>query len=108
LFGKSSLFVSGKAWTARYNAGFDCWYFSPWFSHQWIPALNMFALQNENKAGNFLVLDIFLEAKIQTVKIYVVASNLTDGFTGVNTYVSEGYPFPGRSVRFGVQWDFKN
>lgn len=90
------------------NIGFDLWYNTPLKANAYDPLTMQFYLQNDLTTGNYPFLDIFLNAKIKTVRLYVRLRNTNQRFPNVPYYYTPHYPLQDRTVQFGVSWNFYN
>ena len=89
------------------NIGFDFYYTSEYYSYAYNPAMSVFYLQNENKTGNYPLLDVFAVAKLRRAKFFVKLSHANYQLMNDNTlYTLSRYPIYGRTLCFGVSWNF--
>ena len=106
--GKHSLYFEGKYFSGALYArfGVDIRYNTPYYADAWNPAVQHFHLQHAAKLATYPVADLFLAARIQTARIYLVGYNLTQGLLEPGYYPTPGYPAQGLGVRLGVDWVF--
>ncbi len=90
------------------NFGFDLWYNTPFKANAYNPVTAQFYLQNDQTTGNYPFLDIFLNARIKTVRLYVRLRNVNQRFPDVPYYYTPHHPLQDRSVQFGISWNFYN
>ncbi|MGJ5641966.1 putative porin [Formosa sp. S-31] len=88
------------------QTGFTFNYFSEYNMNAYDPLLGEFYVQNDTKIGNFPRLDFFIDAKIQTARIYFMCEHLNSSFTGYKFYSAPNYPYRDFAIRFGVEWNF--
>ncbi|WP_289061143.1 putative porin [uncultured Zobellia sp.] len=82
-------------------------YFTAYNMDAYNSLLGEFYLQNNQKLGNFPMLDFFINAKIQQTRIYLKAEHFNSLFTEKPTYYSSpGYPYRDFVIRFGLVWNF--
>ncbi|WP_289042391.1 putative porin [uncultured Zobellia sp.] len=82
-------------------------YFTAYNMDAYNSLLGEFYLQNDQKLGNFPMLDFFINAKIQQTRIYLKAEHFNSLFTEKPTYYSApGYPYRDFVIRFGLVWNF--
>ncbi|HNZ43027.1 MAG TPA: hypothetical protein PKN41_06760 [Bacteroidales bacterium] len=86
--------------------GIDLAYNSPYFADSYNPALGAFVLQNDYKNGNYLDAAVFINLKIQRMRIFVKLSNFLSGLIGYNYFTVPHYPMQDRLFRFGISWRF--
>jgi hypothetical protein len=90
------------------NTGIEGLYFTNYRGEAYMPALGQFYLQENQSVGNYPIVNVFLNARIKQVRIFVQASHINAGLTGKNYLLVPGYPLYERSLRFGVSWIFFN
>ncbi|MBE2247556.1 MAG: hypothetical protein IAE67_09885 [Candidatus Competibacteraceae bacterium] len=90
------------------NIGFDLWYNTPLNANSYNPLTSQFYIQNDQTTGNYPFLDIFLNAKIKTVRLYVRLRNVNQRFPDVPYYYTPHHPLQDRTVQFGLSWNFYN
>jgi hypothetical protein len=88
------------------QVGIDCFYNSEFYSNRYMPATSQFYLQDNNKYGNYLLMDFFIAAKIKDVKLFTKIEHLNDRLMSVNYIQTPNYPIAGRAFKFGVSWSF--
>jgi outer membrane cobalamin receptor len=72
-----------------------------------MPATGQFYLQSSEKTGNYPLLDLFVNFRIKTVRIFVRGENMLDALTPATSYfLVPNYPMPGRTLKFGIIWQF--
>lgn len=90
------------------NLGVDVWYNSPFKANGYDPVTTQFYLQNTTTTGNYPFLDVYLNAKIKTVNVYVRLRNVNQRFPDVPYFYTPHHPLQDRSIQFGVSWNFYN
>jgi hypothetical protein len=83
-------------------------YFSKYYSNEYNPLISAFHIQTDKKIGNFPLIDLFLNARIQRTRIYLKAEHFNSKLTGNNFYSSPTYPYRDFIIRFGLVWNFFN
>jgi len=69
--------------------------------------LSEFHLQNNQKIGDYPVLDFFINAQVQRTRIYLKAEHFNANFgKTANYYSAPNYPYRDFIVRFGLVWNF--
>jgi len=81
-------------------------YFTKYFANGYNPLISDFYVQNEQKIGDFPMLDFFINAKVRNTRIYLKAEHFNSGFTGNTFYSAPDYPYRDFIVRFGLVWNF--
>ncbi len=81
-------------------------YSSAYYADAYMPATGEFYLQSEKKYGNYPFIDVFLNARIKAVRVFVKVDHVNSGFMG-NTYmITPHYPMNDRLFKFGISWRF--
>jgi len=86
--------------------GLNFFYNTSYAADSYMPATRMFFLQDQREIGNYLYMDIFLNVKIQRVRLYVTYSHFNATFMGNNYYMTPNYPMPDAAFKFGLSWRF--
>lgn len=82
-------------------------YFTSYGMNAYDPVLAEFYVQNNQKFGDFPMLDLFVNAKISQTRIYIKWEHFNSLFGSQNNYFSApGHPFRDAKVRFGLVWNF--
>jgi len=89
-----------------FQVGIDLLYNTKYYANAYQPALGTFVLQNERKVGNYLNADVFINLKVQRVRIFLKLSNFLSGLIGYDYFTVPHYPMQDRLFRFGVSWLF--
>lgn len=88
------------------QAGATCNYFSKYYANGYNPVLSNSFTQNQIKIGNAPIIDIFVNAKVKTARIYLIAENISAKFSKPNYYAAPGIPYHDFMIRFGLVWTF--
>lgn len=83
-------------------------YFSSYFANDYNPVTGEFFVQNKKEIGDFPLLDVFVNAKIQRTRIYFKAEHFNSTYTGNNFYSAPNNPYRDFTIRFGLIWNFFN
>lgn len=81
-------------------------YFTSHYINDYNPLLAEAFVQNEKKAGDFPMLDFFVNARIRQCRIFLKAEHFNSGFTGNDFYTAPNYPYRDFMIRFGLVWTF--
>ncbi|BAV94887.1 putative porin [Ichthyobacterium seriolicida] len=115
---RNSLYYTGELFdnALKFQTGITHKYFSEYRSNSFNTLLNEFHLQNESKIGNYSVFDIFFNAKVRTMRIFIRIEHI-DSFDEkhlglrirfnkkYNYYSAPGYPYRDWFIRWGVVWN---
>jgi hypothetical protein len=88
------------------NLGIECEYMSTFLGDAYMPPLRQFYLQNEVEVGGYPQVNLFINFKVKTARIFFKISNLNSGMNDDFYYTVPNYPMPGRVFRVGVDWMF--
>ncbi len=107
----NSLYYQGWVFkkAAFVRLGVDVYYNTNYFANAYNPATGQFFLQNEKELQFYPVMDAYLNAKIQRIRIFVKMQHLNQAlFSGINNGYFDvlHYPMPDRALKFGVKWMF--
>ena len=108
IFAKVSLYYEGFVFKKALLAsiGVDMRYWSDYYANNYNPLIGQFYLQDELKMKYLPVLDIFLNMKVKTVRLFLKGNNLLQGVGSKGYYTGYLYPADERSFKFGVTWRF--
>ena len=81
-------------------------YYDQFTPYAYMPATQVFHIQEEYQAGNFAFVDVFLNARIKPVTFFFKMENVLHGMLGTNYSMVPGYYQPERALRFGLTWLF--
>lgn len=96
---KKALFVQG---------GISAQYFSKYYMNGYNPLLGDFYVQNQTKVGNYPMIDVFLNMKIQTARIYLAVEQLNHLVGKSKHFSAPSYPYRDLTLRLGLTWNFFN
>jgi len=108
LFIKTSLFAEFRTFKKNLllSTGIDLRYNTSFYARAWNPVVSQFHLQEERKMSFTPVIDLFINAQIKTVRIYIKANYINEGLFVANNYKALNYPSNGRTFSFGMSWRF--
>jgi len=86
--------------------GASVYYSSEYYANAYMPAAGEFYLQNEQKLGNYPFIDLFLNAKIKSVRVFVKIDHINSGLMGNNYMLTPHYPYNDRMYKIGISWRF--
>jgi len=88
--------------------GADVVYYAPTDMMSFQPMVNQYNLDDTKIAGNYPFVDVFLNARIKTVRFFVKATHVNSGLFGFKYYGANNYPLKDRTIQFGLNWIFIN
>jgi hypothetical protein len=88
--------------------GADVVYYAPTDMMSFKPMVNQYNLDDTKIAGNYPFVDVFLNARIKTVRFFVKATHVNSGLFGFKYYGANNYPLKDRTIQFGLNWIFIN
>lgn len=104
----ASLFYKGNLFKNNLQLciGGQVEYYDQFMPYAYMPATQIFYIQEKYKAGNFTFVDVFLNARIRPVTLFIKMENVLHGIIGTNYSMVPGYYQPDRALRFGLTWLF--
>ncbi len=84
--------------------GIEFNYFSAYYANQYMPALRVFHLQDDIKIGDYIFMDVYLNAKIGKARLFVRYDHFNAGLMEYRYYASPTYPAQDAAFKFGVNW----
>jgi hypothetical protein len=96
------------------QTGVQARYISSFEANIYMPATNQFYLQGktvndfkqEKNYGEYVFIDIFLNAQIDRFRFFLMASHINQKIMGGNYLLAPNYPMPDRSFKAGLVWMF--
>ena len=79
---------------------------SEYFADAYMPVTQQFYLQDNFLIRNYPVIDVFVNADIKTVNVFLKMSHVNDELWDPGYFVTPGYPGMRRSFIFGLKWMF--
>lgn len=87
--------------------GVDLRYYTPFKGNAYNPLTGQFYLQNDLELKFYPIMDVFLNVKIKTVRVYLMGTNLSSLFgKQKGYYTSPLYPAADATFKFGGAWRF--
>ncbi|NQV53820.1 MAG: hypothetical protein HQ500_11595 [Flavobacteriales bacterium] len=83
-------------------------YFTDYRARAYAPFMDMYYLQRSERFGNYLQVDPFIQASIQSVDVSFRFLNATYGLLGIEPLVGPRYPSVPRYFEVRIDWIFKN
>lgn len=96
---KNALFLQG---------GITSNYFTNYYMNGYNPVLGDYYVQNTTKIGNYPMIDVFLNMKIQTFRLYVAVEQVNHLVMKSKHFSAPGYPYRDLTLRLGLTWNFFN
>ena len=81
-------------------------YSTAYFADTYMPATGEFYLQSDKKYGNYPFIDVFLNARIKSVRIFLKVDHANSGLMGNNYMITPHYPMSDRMFKIGISWRF--
>ena len=81
-------------------------YFTKYYMDAYNPVLAEFYVQKDRQFGDFPRLDLFINAKLRTARLYLKFEHFNSPFTGYNYYSAPLNPYRDSIIRFGLVWNF--
>lgn len=105
---KAQLYYTGNLFKGnlQLKTGVQAEIYSSFYSYSYMPATQMFYLQNEVMTAQYPYVTAYLNARIRPVTVFVKVENALQNYVGSNYSMVRGYFQPDRCVRFGINWMF--
>jgi len=88
------------------HAGVAVRYQSAYNADAYMPATGRFYLQDSLTVGEYPYIDLFADFRIKATRFFIAMEHLNAGWSGYTYFLLPGYPAPGRTIKFGIVWDF--
>jgi hypothetical protein len=106
---KSSLYYERHVFKDAlwFAVGVNVRYYTPFKANEYNPLFGQFYIQNSHTETFYPILDVFLNVKIKTVRIFLMGTNLSSFFgPQKGYYTAYMYPAADASFQFGAAWRF--
>jgi hypothetical protein len=80
--------------------------FDTYYPYAYMPATQVFYIQEEMRADPYPYVDVFLQGRIRPVSFFLKVENLLQGYSGSHYSLMPGYYQPDRAFRMGISWMF--
>lgn len=90
------------------KTGADSWYFTEYLARGYMPFNDLYFLQTSEKYGDYLQLNPYVMATVQSVDVKIRVLNATYGLLPIGPMVGPRYPSIPRFIEFQIDWTFKN
>lgn len=104
----SNLYVKFKVATLFVQFGIDCNYYTKYYAPKYQPATSSFAVQNEQKFGNYPYMNLYANCKLSKARFFILFSHLNQGWFSRDYFSMPDYPLNPRRFQLGVSVDFAN
>ena len=81
-------------------------YFTDYYMNSYNPLMAEFYVQDRQKIGGFPLLDLFINARVRSARIYLKAEQFNTIFINNNNFAAPNYPYRDFVIRFGLVWNF--
>ncbi|WP_162053924.1 putative porin [Pontibacter pamirensis] len=88
------------------QVGVQTTYMSSYYADAYMPVTQQFYVQDHFQVQGYPVVDVFLNADIKTVNLFVKMSHVNDQLLEPVYFVTPYYPGMRRSFTFGLKWMF--
>lgn len=88
--------------------GVDLVYYAPTDMMSFNPMANQYNLDDTKMGGDYPFIDLFLNARIKSVRFFVKATHVNSGLFGYKYFGANNYPLKDRTIQFGLNWNFIN
>ncbi|MBS1651333.1 MAG: hypothetical protein JSU07_04905 [Bacteroidetes bacterium] len=108
-YGLASLYYTGNLFrnNLQLQTGVQVYTYSSFTPYAYMPATQQFILQNSLNTSPYLYTDVFLNARIRPVTVFLKIENLLQTIAPQQNYwLVKGYYQPDFAIRFGISWSF--
>jgi len=107
---RNSLYFSNLLFNKKlfFQTGVTLNYFTSYLGNNYNPLIGEFFVQDKVEIGNYPLLDVFFNAKIQRTRIYFKAEHINSLFSQNNYFSAPDNPYRDFLIRFGIVWNFFN
>lgn len=104
----AKLFYTGSLYhnNLQLQIGTQLQYYQSFYGYGYMPASQVFYLQDRHTTGEYPFVDVYLNARIRPVNIFIKVENVLQGYAGKNYSFVPGYYQTDRAFRFGISWMF--
>ncbi len=88
--------------------GVDLRYNTAYYADGYLPEYGVFAYQGEQKYGNYIYCDVFLNARLDVCNLFLALTHANAGLFGYDSFSTPAYPAEGLCLRWGLSWNFVN
>jgi outer membrane receptor protein involved in Fe transport len=88
------------------NFGVDVRYSTAYYAEAYSPATAQYYWQNQQKIGNFPIVDLHANLKLKRTRAFFQLQNAATGFLDVQYWAAPNYPLYRRTFRLGIAWSF--
>lgn len=88
------------------QAGIDVFYNTAYFARAYMPATGLFHVQNNEKYGNYPLVNGFINLKLKKVRMFFKFIHLNTLITQERFYPMPNYPADEMTFKFGIGWRF--
>ncbi|MCC6370415.1 MAG: hypothetical protein IT236_05355 [Bacteroidia bacterium] len=102
LFYKGNLFRN----VLQLQIGSQVQVYQSFYGYAYMPSTQAFYLQDTYATAACPFVDVYLNARVKPVSVFIKVENALQGFVGNNYSFMPGYYQPDRAFRFGISWVF--
>lgn len=95
-------------YNSKIQLGVDVFYNTAYYGMGWSPATRMFYLQQQNKIGNYPLINPFVCMQIKRAVLFGIYEHLNQNLINVGFYNTPHHPISLQSFRMGIRWRFYN
>ena len=82
-------------------------YFSKYYMNSYNPVISEFNLQNDREYGAFPMIDLFVNFRVKTLRVFLKLEHVNASLAGKSEYYSAPLnPYRDLKIRFGLVWNF--
>ena len=96
----------------KVELGASATWFTKYYAPEFCPALNQFAIQENDESrvelGNFPFVDVYANLHLKHTRFFVMMNNVTGNSFNRQNFLVAHYPMNRTVLHFGVSWNFFN
>lgn len=90
----------------RFALGGEAWYNSRFNNYNYSPVAEQFYYQSDKIGSDYTFSNLFLNAQVKRLRVFVRYENFTTLFVKYNYYSINDYPYPRTAFKLGLAWTF--
>lgn len=95
-------------YTSKIQLGVDVFYNTVYYGMGWSPATRMFYIQEQNKIGNYPLINPFVSMQVKRAVLFGIYEHINQNVINTGFYNVPHHPISLQSFRMGIRWRFYN
>jgi hypothetical protein len=108
IYNHSRVYIENKIFknALLIQLGADFFWRSTYYANKYMPITQQFYLNNDFPVNSYLIADVFLNAQIKKVNVFIKFSHINQGLPNAGYFSTPYYPGLPRTFQFGLRWHF--